>query len=95
MITNHSPTAMVRLCLFLFHRFFTRFGLGCLKADVYKKAYHVIGRVGEENRDPMELIHMVGGVYAVSRAEGAEHLGRQFQIDNVDHLIAVKAKLAP
>ena len=43
----------------------------------------------------MELVHMIRWINTVSRAEGAEHLGRQLQIDNVDNFVAVKSKLTP
>ena len=42
----------------------------------------------------MELVHMIRRVYTVSCSEGAKHLGWQFQIDHVDYLVAIKAKLA-
>ncbi len=38
---------------------------------------------------------MVRRVYAISRVERAEHLCRQFEINNIDYLVAVKTKLAP
>ena len=40
----------------------------------------------------MELIHMICGIHAVGRTEGAEHLGWKIEIDNVDYLVALKAK---
>ena len=36
---------------------------------------------------------MIGGIDAVRRAEGAEQLGRQLEIDHVDHLVATDAEL--
>ena len=42
----------------------------------------------------MELIHVIRGIDAVCRAEGAEQLDRMLHIDNADFLIAVKAELA-
>ena len=47
-----------------------------------------------EARYPMEFVHVIGGIDTVHRTKGAEHLGRQLQIDHVDHLVAVKAELA-
>ena len=37
---------------------------------------------------------MVGGVHAVGRTEGAEHLGRELEVDYVDHLVAVQPELS-
>ena len=71
------------------------FYLGRLKADLYQKPYHVIGRVGQKHRDPMELVHMVRRIDTVSCTKRSEHLGRELQINHVDYLVAVKSKLAP
>ena len=65
-----------------------------LKTHVYKELHHIIGRVGQKNRDPMELVHMVCGIYTIRRTKRAEHLGRELEIHNVDNLVAIKAKLA-
>ena len=70
------------------------FAFGCLVADSREKANHVVRRIGQQNRDPMELVHTIGGINTVCRSKGAEHLGRQLQIDNVDDLVAVKTELA-
>ena len=43
----------------------------------------------------MELVHVVRWVDTVSCTERAEHLGRQFQIDHVNHLVAAESELAP
>lgn len=65
-----------------------------LKAHIHKEPHHILGRVGQKHRDPMELVHTIGGINTVCRSKGAEHLGRQLQIDNVDDLVAVKTELA-
>ena len=71
------------------------FCFGRLKADLYQKPYYVIRCIGQKHRDPMELVHVVGRIDTVSSTERSEHLGRELEIDNVDHLVAVKSKLAP
>ena len=43
----------------------------------------------------MKLIHVVRRVNSIIRAERSEHLDREFEIHNVDHLGAVYPKLAP
>ena len=43
----------------------------------------------------MKLVHVIRRVHAVRRAKGAEHLQRQLEVDNIDHLVAVEAKLPP
>ena len=42
----------------------------------------------------MKLVHVIRRIHAVSCSEGAEHLGWQFEIYHVDHLIAVETELA-
>ena len=78
--------------LFRFPRF--RLRLRRLKADVRQERDHVVGRVGKKHRDPVQLVHVVGGIDAVGRAEGAEHFGRQLQVDHVDDLVAVETEFA-
>ena len=48
----------------------------CLKTYVHKELHHIVGRIGKDHRYPMELVHMLRRVDAVSCAEGSEHLGR-------------------
>ena len=67
----------------------------CLKAHIHKETHYILGRVGQKHRDPMELVHMIGGIDTVCRSKGAEHLNRQLQIDNVNDLVAVKSELPP
>ena len=43
----------------------------------------------------MQLVHVIGRMDAVRRAEGSKHLGREFEIDHIDRLVAVKSKFAP
>ena len=64
------------------------------KTHVHKKLHNVVGRVEQKHRDPMKFVHLIGGINTVRRAERAEHLGRQLQIDNVDNLVVVKPELA-
>ena len=66
----------------------------CLKTYIHKKLDYIVGSIGKKNGDPMELVHVIGGIDTVRCTEGAEHLDRQFKIDNVDDLVAVKAKFA-
>ena len=76
-------------------RFFAG-GLGSchLEAHACEKPRRVRWGVGEKHRDPMQLVHVVGGIHAVRRPKGAEHFRRQLEIHHVDHLVAVKAEFA-
>ena len=66
------------------------FAFGCLVADSREKANHVVRRIGQQNRDPMELVHVVCGVNPLCLAERAEHFDRQLQIDDLDCFVAVE-----
>ena len=71
------------------------FSLGGLKAHACKERYHILRRVGQQHRDPMDLVHVVGGEDPVLRTEGAEHFCWQLEVYDVDDLVTYKAKLAP
>ena len=73
---------------------FLLFSFGCFKACVYEKLHYIEGRVGKENRNPMELVHVIRRVNTVGCAERAEHLRRQFEIHHVDDLVTIEAELA-
>ena len=92
-----NPSACAKkeppLAVLLF--FALNFSFGCLKAHVHEEPYHIVGSFGKKHRYPMELVHVIGGIYTVRRTKRAEHFGRQFEIYNVDDLVALKAKLAP
>ena len=66
-----------------------------MEADTGEKGDNGIGGIGEEDRDPMALVHVVSGIDTVGGTEGAEHLGRELEVDHINKLVAVKAKLAP
>ena len=67
----------------------------CLKTHIYEELHDILGRIGQKNRDPMELIHVICWIETVGCTEGSEHLSRELEIDHVDPLVAVKSKLAP
>ena len=71
------------------------FGSRCLKARVCEEGHHVIGRVGQQHRDPMKLIHMVGGIDPLGGTEGAVHFNGQFEVDHVDDLVAIQPEFPP
>ena len=77
----------------LFRAFFS--GFGGREAHVHEKLHGVCSSIRKQNGDPMKLVHMIGRVDSVSSAERAKHIGWQFEIHNVDYLVAVQAKLAP
>ena len=47
----------------------------CLKTYIHKELDYIVGSIGKKNGDPMELVHVIGGIDTVRRAKGAEHLG--------------------
>ena len=66
-----------------------------LKASVHKELHHVIGRVRQKHRDPMQLVHVIGGIDTLGSTKGAKHFARQLEVDNVNDLVAINPELAP
>ena len=65
-----------------------------LEAGVGEEGDCVVGGVGKDHRDPMELVHVVGREHAVALAEGAEHFGGLLEVYHVDALVAILSELA-
>ena len=55
--------------------------LRCLKAHVHKELYDILGSVGKKHRDPVEFVHVIGGIDTVRSSKGAEHLDCSVTID--------------
>ena len=61
---------------------------------VHKELHHIVGRIGQKHRYPMELVHVIRRIDTVIRAERAKHFRRELEIDYVDDLVAVKTELS-
>ena len=41
----------------------------CLKAHIHKELYHIFGSIGQKNRYPMKLVHVVRRVDTIRRSK--------------------------
>ena len=87
---------LVRTILWALFCCFSAFSLVLrhLITRVHEELHHVIGRIGQKRRYPMELIHVIRRVDTIIRAERAEHFRRQLEIDYVNDLVAIKTELS-
>ena len=85
------------LFLYSYACFFTpaRFGFGRLVADAREKRNRFVRRIGKQNRNPVQLVHVIRWVNAIGFSERAEHFNRQFQVDSIDRFVAVEAEFSP
>lgn len=94
---NRKRTGFVSRPLQIFINLFlsARPVLGCLVADAREKRNRFVCRIGKQNRNPVQLVHVIRWVNAIGFSERSEHFKRQFQVDNIDRFVAVKAEFSP